>query len=275
MSGLTVSSRNLIELPGIHHLEQVSEKNDKPKDLSRKNWADVVIGFIGEKWDTFFKTIYMTCDWAKTLNLVPENNQEFVGNIRRTANIIKLGHGPVEFFENGYKFINAAFNTYNKPSVKNLCDTAIALNNCYSPLFDSAELAMKTGLVAIPTETFRTMEGFNGAALIIGMGNQTKECIAKIANCKLADAETAKVKEEAMWTISQALLDMAKAVSYIALGIFVVLSVFFNIVAPGIVFLALSTSALAFTIFGYFHKNLGMPIEEKKLALHCGLFGYS
>lgn len=252
-----------VSTESMHRLEQSSEKPKSSNKLPQKNSIDVVVGFVAEKWDTFFKVIYTGVDWAKYFDVIPKEHQQLAGDVRRTANIIKLGHGPVEFVENTHKFFKSAHNAVYEPTAKNLFKAAIDLNGCYSPAFDTIELLSKT-VINIPAETFQTLEGINGATLIIGMTNQTREAVEKIADSNLVDAKTPGQLAKRMRDVTQALLDMAKAVSYVALGIFVVLAIFFNIIAPGVVFLALSTSALVFTILGYYHKNIGMPIEPKK-----------
>ena len=59
-----------------------------------------------------------------------------------------------------------------------------------------------------------------------------------------------------------AILKLAKEISYVALGVLVVLSAFFSFVFSPLAFMVCSTSSIVFTILGYYQENIN---TEKKL----------
>lgn len=225
----------------------------------KQNIIDVSANFFLKKPKEVSKLVEQTLKWFDEAGLIDPKADAVVA-LRKTAVVTKLvTGGPCEIpdvvREIGEKTVTLA----KDPSWKSVKDTFWALNKLPSPVADTLEL----GIVPIAHETFRMAKGISGASLVLGMGKDILAAADKIADAGLESAKTDDEQKLAMDTITANMIKLAKSVSYFVLGLLIVSSIFLNAVAPGLAFLSAATSALVFTILGYFNDELGQPAFKR------------
>lgn len=221
---------------------------------------DVFTNYWTSKVKDAAKIMQYSHDWGVEFGLV---NAQSAGAIkfRNAANITKLvAGGAFEIPKNVKKMGEKVVELVNPKNE----DTAIweRIKGVFWSVVDSVSSFVDTlelGIVNIASETFRIAKGLAGVSLILGMGRDMIAAFDKIASADL-NADRAL----ALDTISANLIKLAKSVSFFVLGCLIALSIFFNVVAPGVAFLSAATSALVFSILGYFNDEVGEPTLARR-----------
>ncbi len=125
-----------------------------------------------------------------------------------------------------------------------LRDTSFAINS----FFDGTELFTK--YFPIAKERFELIQNVNYVATTCGSINGTVEELEKLST------DQAKTRPELARLY---VINLAKNVSYLALGVMGVLGAFFGFKTVGWMMLASVTSGLLFTIGGYFYEKIVDP----------------
>lgn len=225
-----------------------------------KGFFDVTADFVTSKSDQVGKAIYVGIDCAQEAGLI-EGKEGAIGELHHHAKLFKLAHAPGKFVQGMNKAIRDAGAFLENHSYKNLGSFGLSLNNLVSPIYDTLEFLTKA-IVHIPKESIKTLGGVNGAALVISMGWNGLLSLQNIGKHNIGNATDKAQYRHSFYEASHSLLKLIKEVSYVALGVLTVLSVFFQIVASATTFTTLSAITVVCTYLEYYHENLGAPLNK-------------
>lgn len=230
-----------------------------PSSSSKKTRGvlDVTKQFFSTKLSDIAKATYLTIDVGAYFKVFDKKDPVTDG-IHYHAKLIKLAHAPGALIKGGIEWGEKTTQLMAEPSWSAASNAFFATNSLVNPVAEIAEFTTKA-IWHLPPSSFHTLNGINGVSLTIGMGKETVDTVIGIADVNPAEVEN-KIGE-----ITASLFRLAKAVSYVALGILITLSVFFEIVASPIVFTALSVNALVFSIMSFYYENItgNLPLGSK------------
>lgn len=215
-----------------------------------KDFWDTTVDLTKEEIPTLFKTINQTTKWLDQVGVGNSTTQ----SIGTDAEFCKLATAPFAMTRELIKSGKEVVHFFKEPSFGSATKTIRAFNNLIAPAWDMADFARK--FCGVSSESVAPLEAANGISMVFGQTWNGAESIGGIANSGLSEAKTDEEISIAKSKITQSLIDLVKAVSLIALGVFIILSVFFGIVLSPLAFLAVSTTATVFTILGYYHKKM-------------------
>lgn len=130
------------------------------------------------------------------------------------------------------------------------------LTGLINPVCDGIDFSTK--FVPITTEAMRTVKTVNFAATFIGAGNSAIEQVQKINN--LTEIDTQKTTLH--------LINIARDVSYVALAVIGLSSIFLGFAAAPWMFLTCLTSGLLFTIGGFFYDRVVVNLNNEHTDLN-------
>ena len=245
-------------MPIMSTVNNFSNEFAYSQSLRRKDSFDVIAGAAKDEFFTIAKAVKVGIDCLEEAGQIPEDKKEIYANIGRHANLVKLSKFPGTAFKYVNTLRHSAVGFIKNPTIWGAADTFRQGNNCISPVWDGMDF-INDAIMKISKKTMQLAKGISGSSLVLAMGWNACETFKDIANCDLSKV-TGKERNEMYTKISKSLIKLAKEVSYIALGVFIVLSVFFDIVAAPVVFTALSASTVVWTLLGYYVNHIGEPI---------------
>ncbi len=140
-----------------------------------------------------------------------------------------------------------------------------------NPVNDLIAFGQSRGIIDLTAETSLALQGAGAGALVLGPGRVfVKDIVSAVKSGEeiaSGDLDADEVVAEQA-SIVKSSLEAVKMASYVALGILLGLTVLGSIFPamafiaagiPGWAMLICSTNALAFSIFGYYHKALVAP----------------
>lgn len=239
----------------------------------RKDVFDVTCDFATNKTANFLKTFYAIPGLFQNLGYLPADHAGLNG-FCSAAKMGKLATKPFSLLDKiqttqtsiatwlrgGTKKFKEKYENSTTRQITTL-DVIRDANGCIGDAWETTEFFTKT-LVSIPKASLRVFEGINGAALVFGMScNLLLNTFTWINDSKFASLKGAE-KDTKFMEMTGYLFKMAMEISYIALGIMIFLSAFFQVVFSPLAFAAVSAATVVFNILEYYHENLG---EEKNL----------
>lgn len=242
-----------------------------PEHKSYKDVFDVTSEFATNKPHTVFKTIYTFLEGSMHFGLV--NETPLLREICEVSKFAKVTKGPFATFEQFYKIFNSLtlwlgskekvfkgkYGEKTKRTVE-VSDVVKDMIGVTSPLYDTGEFLTRT-ILYIPKEFVKTFSGINGVSLVMIMLWNAFSSLNWIAKSEYSSAKGLE-RDRKFSHMTGYLLKLSMEVSFIALGMMIVLSSFFQFVFSPILFSAFSMASVVFTILEYYHENLG---TEKKL----------
>lgn len=254
----------LMALPIESSFSSYAESSVKKK---HQDPLDTIAKFLSEEGSLFFKSIYTGIDFAGVvLDRIPEQHKEIIASTRLQANLIKLAYAPKSLLKNFNDLRHKANNFWEDHSSENGQEVFLAANKCISPLYDGTDFFTKA-IFYLPRNSvwFQNFTGVNAISLIIASTQNIYNDLTKMAKANYAEAKNEAEKQQHREKITEALFDLIKDISFIALGILTTLSVFFAFVFSPATFVMLSTSTVVFSIINFYYKNLGAPLESKAI----------
>lgn len=247
----------------------------------RYSLLGVGVKYISEEPFSAARTAQVLLTLSDQLDLIPEEHIETARNIRNQASLIKLVRFPGAFLKSvnttrdkmGH-LIDAVGAYMKKPSKEGSSEgrgfkvistgfsTIRAANNIIPSINDGADFFTKA-IFFIPKESIRPLLGITGGTLIFGMVCNIFESLDVIRHYKTG-LKSSDDKEVTYRDVQKAMIKVAKEISYIALGILIVLDIFFGFVFSPITFTAWSTASVVFGLMEYFHNHWGQEIKSKK-----------
>lgn len=213
------------------------------------------------------KTVMYTVDWGKHLGYF-DNHSSTALKIRSTAAIGKLVFsGPLELPKKLTTLGDKIVDFCEKPSFSALAQIFWKTNATVAPVVDTIELGVERGIIYLDSDTMKTCKWINGVSLVLGMTNDAIDAFINIVTTRVNDSASPQLQKWSSDILFDQMIKLAKSISYVALGVFIVLSIFFEVAVPGLYFLTAATSALAFSILGYFYEEIGQPKLERKKAI--------
>ncbi len=222
---------------------------------------DVGLHFANEKPYTFLKAFYVFSELLGHLEYLPKDN-ESLNSACLGAKITKLSRSPWEFIKYATSTRSKVVNWMEGTKDSKGKDVGVAGiiregNNLVSPIREMWELAIKATYIP-KSALFETFKGVSGASLVLGMGWNAIDDLQKLEKSPLAKLK-GKARSDESFRVAGHLIKLAKNVSYVALGVISVLSVFFQFVFAPFTACVISASTVVFTILGYYHQELGQP----------------
>jgi len=204
------------------------------------------------------KVGYHVVDWMKQFREVSPATQNFRGVTNDAKNVLSVLDAPGFVRDLGS-------NLAGLTKVKSAKDMPDAVKNTFlsgvrltSPACDGIVLANDRNIIKLAPEQLKMVKTVSYTGLAIGTGAETIRTINKIneQNKKIESVKTDSEKTVAKKEQVRNMIDLAKFASYAALGIFGILSMTGTMVVASWVLLSLSTSALVFTIGGFFYNKM-------------------
>jgi hypothetical protein len=205
-----------------------------------------------------FKPIYHIIDWYKFSN--PDISPQLT-NVRNLSKDVKNALGLVEIPGKLNEIRVSVGALAGEFSVTNLWQVFLKGVDLVSPVCDVTEV-YSSKVDPIAPETMKKVGTVNSVALLISMGNSyVKDGYRLSTEVSVLYSEGATDDNRIYQRIGSTLINLSKAVSYIALGLIALAATFTGIteiagmtVATAI--LICSTSALTFTLLGEYYKSI-------------------
>lgn len=233
----------------------------------RMGLFDVTCEFFAEKPHTFFKAGYTLPRFVMELGYLPRDH-EGLNRWCFGSQMLKLSRGPFDFLKYSHKTMDyfgswlngekasfrGKFNEIEKRNVEFL-DVFREANNCVNPIYDSADFLTKA-ILYIPKESIRTLSGINGVSLIIAQSWNVFDSLNWISKCQ-ANKKTGAEQSKVLGQMLGYLLAVARDVSLIVLGVFLVLTIYFQYIFSPFLWSAFSASNVVFTILDFYYERVG------------------
>ncbi len=206
-------------------------------------------------------------DWKSALGgeLSPGDRRVYSG-LRDTKNLvgglIDLGDAACRLKDHVVYMANGADSHGNPFGVVDFAREAFFDGvDFVNPVGDLIAVGESWGAIELSPETTSALEGACSAALILGCGKgavtSAQEIMKSSVDIEGTDlSEDEKVFEKAK--LIKSCFDLAKMISYVALGVILGIA-WFGVAMPLWIPLAASTAALVASLGGYFHKHLSLP----------------
>lgn len=220
----------------------------------KKDFFDVSADFANEKPFALAKAVCVAIDCLRKADLIPQGQEKIFDSVSYHSNLIKLSVGPGDFINNTNILRNRVADWMKDPSLKGLTQTIRAANSCVLPAWDITDFFTNT-IFYIAKESVETFRGISASCLVLARAWDALDRFYEIAHTDVA-TQTGKKKKLAYHKITQALIELAKHISYIVVGVLTILSIFFQIVAAPVVFTALAASTVVFTFLEFYHERL-------------------
>ncbi len=196
--------------------------------------------------NTFAKTGKTVCKWALHLNPEMQNANQ-VRLAGDAFNNVKNFIGMTEIPGQINKTVSGIYSSFVAPSAANVHKAAISTIGIISPTVDATEFLNDTGVIRLAPETMTALSNLNALALFVSMVDLIVKDLIEIGQ---------NIAAGNMWNLTIHMLDLAKAISYIAMATFIIIAAFFVAVPHTSTWvLATSTSALFFTLLSEFAKR--------------------
>lgn len=214
-----------------------------------KDFSDIFFSFFKERVKDIAKGVGYATFWTvKALPTIPAPIKEFGEWMRDVKNFISMTEIP----EKIAKVVDSAKKFFEKPSVPT-GRTAVKENMGFAnAVLDTVELLGGRHILPLSKETLKCFGAANFGATLVSSGIGAYEHVEKID--KAGPNDEGKV---GLW-----LINLARDVSYVALGAFGLFCFFAGFAAAPfypVVMVACLTSALTFSIGGYFYERIVNP----------------
>lgn len=244
-------------------LRQAQGKLTQGKDKDLGYWAKETSERSTDFKNLFWKPIYHVVDWVKMYN--PSLSPSFV-NLGAASKDTKNGFGLAELPHRLYTFANTVWTVLTgnakekteEVARKVLVDGAGIVN----PLCDLTHFAVSRNIIALGGQAMKAVGSWNAGALgvvsINGIYSERNNILASEAHiAKMTNKGTKKGDQKKIdlenQRISLSMINIAKWTSYVGLSSLALTANFLGMVFAPWTFLACSTSALVFTIGGFFY----------------------
>lgn len=211
------------------------------------------------------KAGYIFIDVLKEASMIPESFKGEFASARHHLNLIKLARAPGDLMKKANEIRHAVADCLEAPSVKGAATIVRKGAQIILPVWEGVDFLTKA-VVNIPKETLwvQNLRGVGGGALAFSMFWNVCEDLSALANSKLYGATDSKTRSAEFTKVAKSLINLAKNISYIVLGVMTLLTVFFGYVFAPVIMTAWSASTVVFGILGYYHTNWG---AERKGAI--------
>lgn len=245
---------------------------------------------IKEAFKEFFATTKGEKDFAKLIkaiiNIAEVSGVQLPDGWRQAARVAGNAKDLIGALEI-YDKVFAAVNAYREFDTSTPARTALSVAtvtvktaDIYQAGYDMTVL-VNDRIASVPREVMTGLSAANSSILAavsiyeIGMnGAKMEPSCRAIAASSLAEETTQKGVDREMEKVGSALkkiglhmINIAKFVSYLALAAICLVSLIWGIVFPPALFIAFSTSALVFSIFGFFYDKIVDPSGKRTLEI--------
>jgi len=218
-----------------------------------KSNYEIVTTFFKEKAKDVAKVISYGCGWAAQVHPANTTLSSASKGTKNVKNFISAAEVPEKVRKTGDSV--RAF--LAKPSVatgRNVLKEATGLVNSTCDGID-----FSSNWLAIPPKALNGVSLVNSGATFLGCGNSAIEQAESI-NKEARNIREGKEFNEKLIHLN--MINIARDVSYVAVGVLGILVAGFGVAIAPWAFLAVLTSGLFFTTVGYFHERIVDP--EKK-----------
>lgn len=220
---------------------------------TEKDFSDVFFGFFKEKVKDIAKGVGYATFWTvKALPSLPHHFGEFGNLMRDVKNFFSITEIPGKLL----KVDESARKFFKEPSIptgRTAVRENLALANS---VLDSVELLGTRHILPIGKEALKCFGAANHGVTLVGSGIGAYENIEKI--------DQAGPNDEGK--VGLYLINLARDVSYVVLGAFGLFCFFAGFAAAPfypVVMVACLTSALTFSVGGYFYERIVDPCGDQ------------
>lgn len=225
--------------------------------LQPQSFVDTTLKFFETKIASAAKIPMYTIDWLRYAGVIAADS-ESATRIRGTASIIKLGADiTVEIPKKGVALGRSAVEFVKAPSWDRGIKVFNDGNSMVNPIADATELAQDRGIIHLSDDQITLVKQVNGVSMLYHWGRTALESKNKVITAMEIKPNGTHGEAFKNAEVLKHVFECAKAISYFILGAFIVSSLILGVVVPGIFFTAAVTSALIFTILGFFNENWG------------------
>lgn len=203
----------------------------------------VVIDWFKDKPQDIAKTISYACSWAAMVDSNP-----LLGSVSRGTRDAKNFLCALEIPKKTNELATSARSFVTGPSIRSGRDVVEKVTNLFGSINDGANFGASVGAPVTPN-VIKSVGLINSGGLILGKGSLAVGHVEKIS------ALEGKSPNKAVLHV----INLARDTSYIALGTLGVLAVAGGFTVAPWAFLASTTSALVWSIGGYFYERLADP----------------
>ncbi len=216
------------------------------------------------------KGINHACKWA--LVIEPEHgHSHHIRNAAEASRDVKNFIGMTEIPGNVHKALVGLSGFATDPSLGNARKAFIDTLGIVNPTVDAIEFGQARNIIYLEPETMTTLSQVSAGALFISMFDLAIKNLTTIVDAAYVSlfqgpiageqAQELANRQNEAWTILWLkMLDLAKAVSYIAMSSLILVGAFYATIPNAALWiLTASTSALFFTIMGEFAKRAYDP----------------
>lgn len=239
----------------------------------RMGLFDVTCKFFDEKLHTVFKAGYVLPRFGIDSGFLP-NDHEGLNRWCFHSQMVKLARGPFDFCKYSHRamsylgsWLNGETITFKKKFKVDekrkveLLDVFRETNNCVNYVYDTADFLTKA-ILYVPKQSLRTLAGINGVSLIIAQGWNVFDSLNWISKCE-ASKKTGAEQNKVLGHMLGYLLAVARDVSLVVIGCFVVLTIYFQYVFSPFLWSVFSASNVVFTILDFYYEHTGTTKEIK------------
>jgi hypothetical protein len=174
-----------------------------------------------------------------------------------TGKDIKNLIGAAEVPEKATRLVATVRKVIAEPSWAGVAQVGADAGQVVNSLYDGFELS--TRFIPIDPAMMRNITAVNHAATLFSAGKGAIDELGEMAANKLHEATNSVEAEQEKNKLIFSMLNLAKLVSYVAVGVMGLSSFFFGIVFAPWAFPAALTTALVFTFGGYFFDKIVDP----------------
>lgn len=250
-----------INAPTIRPFENtIARIGANEKSHEKLKWFPIRLGNIfldyvksSEGLKATFKTVYHGIDWWKQFASVSPNVQNLRQLTNDGKNVISATEVPGKTVDIGRKLVDVC-------KQKTLCsikDLVSSVSQLTGPLVDGIKLAADKKIIHLTPKALSQAAFVSSAGLAIGTSMSAGTEAKKIAGLYegFQKATSRREYRDNAHQVAKHALYGAKFVSYAALGTVGVTGALVGLVVASWIPLALSTSALVFTILGHFYTK--------------------
>ena len=200
-----------------------------------------------------------TMDWMEIAGVALSAEAKAARQTLKDAKNIVIGVPELLSAANNFKNHSYAV-VYGRDRVGAAVDAGFDIVDSINPVSDIVQFGVDKGLIEIEAETATALNLAGNVALVLGTGRQAIFAAGDIIHENNELARSSLPREQVIHQAKsiKGWLDLAKYVSYVALGVINLVGFFLSIPIQPWIGLACLTSALVFTLGSYFHGQLSV-----------------
>lgn len=228
-----------------------------PFESVNKDFGTVFWEFLSSKQKDIIKLFGYATGWTSVSLPSDHPTGQLCGRVSGFMGDTKNLLSAIEIPEKTANLRKAVTDFIAEPSFEGARKVALKeLTGLINPVCDGIDLSSK--FIPLTSEAMRAVKTINFTATLVGAGNSAVEQVQKINNLEEIDTKKTALH----------LINIARDVSYVALAVIGLSSIFLGFAAAPWMFLTCLTSGLLFTIGGFFYDRVVVNLDNKHTDLN-------